>query len=271
MIRVSAFGDVLRFDLARSFAGRGRYWTTAYYVDGLLVDSGCAHTSKELEIELRDKTLHQIVNTHSHEDHIGGNARLQRRDEELRITAHTLALETLENPRVKQPLQLYRKVFWGWPDPSHAEPIAPGSIISTEKYSFQVISTPGHSPDHICLYEPREEWIFTGDLFVGGKDRALRAEYDIWGIIHSLKKIAELPMRHMFPGSARVRQNPIPELREKIVYLESLGARVLKLHDEGWSPGAIARELCGGPMFIELMTFGHFSRRHLILSFLRGR
>jgi hypothetical protein len=104
---------------------------------------------------------------------------------------------------------------------------------------------------------------------VGGKDRALRADYNIGQIIASLKYVANLPITRLFPGSARVRENPREELNFKISYLEKVGNRVLELHRKGWNVQAIANSLFGGPMLIEFFTFGHFSRRHLVLSYLR--
>jgi glyoxylase-like metal-dependent hydrolase (beta-lactamase superfamily II) len=68
-----------------------------------------------------------------------------------------------------------------------------------------VLYTPGHSLDHLCLYEPRQGWLFSGDLFVGGRDRALRSGCDIWQIIASLKAIAALPVVCLFAGSAARR------------------------------------------------------------------
>jgi glyoxylase-like metal-dependent hydrolase (beta-lactamase superfamily II) len=159
--------------------------------------------------------------------------------------------------------------MWGWPEASKGKPVADGEVIRTEKFEFRVIYTPGHSPDHICLYEPEHDWLFSGDLFVGGRDRALSADADIWGVIESLKKIAELPLSKLFPGSARVRENPVTEIREKIEYLEKMGRQVLELHRNGRSMDSIVRTLCGGPMFIEVFTLGHFSRRNLIRSFLQ--
>ena len=75
-LKTTSFGEITRFDLSRKIAGRGRYWTTAYLVDGLMVDTGCAHTSSELGAALQDLQLSHIVNTHSHEDHIGANTYL---------------------------------------------------------------------------------------------------------------------------------------------------------------------------------------------------
>lgn len=268
MLKITPYDEVTRIDSARRIAGRGYYWTTAYLVDGLLVDSGCAYSAIELVTRLRGNTLMHLFNTHSHEDHIGANGLLQEEHKDLIVYAHPLALSVLAAPRETQPQQLYRRVMWGWPEPSSALAVEDGQWIETKKYRYQVIYTPGHSPDHICLYEPERGWLFTGDLFVGGRDRALRAGCDIWQIIASLKRVHALPLQVLFPGSARVRPDPRGELASKIAYLEETGERVLELRRKGWSTGAIARAVFGGPMLIEFVTAGHFTRRRLVESYL---
>ncbi len=268
MLKMTSYGEVTRFNLARTLAGRGRYWTTAYLVDGMLIDTGCAYSAVELAQALANTRLVRIVNTHTHEDHIGANGLLQRRQAGLEILAHPLALPVLADPRRAQPLHPYRRVLWGWPQPSRGQPVPDGALIETAHYRFQVVYTPGHSPDHLCLYEPDQGWLFTGDLFVGGQERALRAGYDIWQIIASLKRIAALPATWLFPGSARVRENPAEALAAKIAHLETLGERVLELDRQGKSVAEIVRALCGGPMLIEFITLGHFSRRWLVRSYL---
>jgi glyoxylase-like metal-dependent hydrolase (beta-lactamase superfamily II) len=270
MLKTTRFESVTRFDLARTLFGQGRYWTTAYLVDGMLVDTGCAYTANEMVRALSDIPLVRIVNTHSHEDHVGGNAALQRTRPQLPIFAHPLGIPILVDPRNSLPLHPYRRLFWGLPEPSQAQPLADGSVIETEHYRFSVIYTPGHSPDHLCLYEPDQGWLFTGDLFVGGRERALRADYDIWQIIASLKCIAGLPATWLFPGCARVREDPARALTEKIAYLEMLGEQVLGLHRQGQSLPAIASAMCGGPMAVEYITLGHMSRQHLVRSYLRA-
>ncbi|UCG26213.1 MAG: MBL fold metallo-hydrolase [Chloroflexota bacterium] len=269
MLRTTSYDEVTRFDLARTLAGRGRYWTTAYLVDGLLIDSGCAHSAPELVAVLADVPLRGIVNTHSHEDHFGANGQLQGQRPDLPVQAHPLALPVLAAPRSRQPLQFYRRLMWGWPQPCQGQPIDGGDVVESEHFRFQVVETPGHSPDHLCLYEPDQGWLYTGDLFVGGRDRALRADYDIWAIIDSFKRVAGLPGKtKLFPGCARVRDNPEVALADKIAYLEELGDRVMALHQEGWGVNRIARQLLGRPIWIEFITLGHFSRRNLVRSYL---
>jgi glyoxylase-like metal-dependent hydrolase (beta-lactamase superfamily II) len=268
MIQITKYSPVTRFDLAHTLAGRGRYWTTAYLVDGMLIDTGCAHTAPELSGALAGSTLIRITNTHTHEDHIGADGRLQREREGLEILAHPLALPVLADPRGRQPLHPYRRIFWGWPESANGRPVSDGDLIETEHHRFQVIFTPGHAEDHLCLYEPEQGWLFSGDLFVGGRDRALRAGADIWQVIASLKRVVCLPAGWLFPGSARARQNPEGEITAKIEYLEALGQRVLDLHQRGSSVNEIVKAVCGGPMWIEFITLGHFTRKQLVLSYL---
>ena len=268
MLKRTCYEAVTRFDLARTLAGRGRYWTTCYLVDGMLLDTGCAHTAPELRQALDGQRLARIVHTHSHEDHIGADGLLRGEQPGLEIMAHPLSLPVLADPRRMQPLHPYRRLFWGWPEPVCALPLAEGAWVETEYYRFQVFYTPGHSLDHLCLYEAQQGWLFSGDLFVGGRDRALRAGCDIWGVIASLKRMLALPARRLFPASARVRDDPAGELSAKIAYLEETGERVLALHRQGLPLSQIVRRVLGGPMWVEVVTLGHFTRQRLALSYL---
>ena len=155
------------------------------------------------------------------------------------------------------------------PRPSQAQPLKDGSTITTDQFEFKVIFTPGHTQDHLCLYEADQQWIFTGDLFVGGKDRAIRAGSDIWQIIDSLKTFAALPLKGMFPSSARVRLQPHRDLLAKIDYLESKGKQVLELFNQDWTINQISREAFGKLPWIEVFTLGHLSRRNLVISYLK--
>ena len=82
--------------------------------------------------------------------------------------------------------------------------------------------------------------------------------------------IASLPLKGMYPSSARVRNEPLETLKEKIDYLELTGEKVLKLSGRGWEENKISREIFGKTMRIEVITRGHLSRRNLVRSYLRS-
>jgi glyoxylase-like metal-dependent hydrolase (beta-lactamase superfamily II) len=267
MVRVSRFGPVTRFDLARTLGRGGLYWTTCYHVGSTLIDTGCAHTAAEFVAALGDLPVDRILTTHCHEDHVGANGLLQAGQPGLKIHAHPSALPILANPRL-QPQQPYRRVMWGWPRPSAGVALDDGGIVEDGRFRFQAVHTPGHAPDHLCFLVPDEGWLFSGDLYVGGRDRALRRDFDIGAIIASLQRVAALPVGTLFPGSARVRPDGAAALADKIAGLEEARDRVLALAREGHGDGEIARAAFGPPMPIEVLTFGHFSRRALVRSFL---
>lgn len=267
MLQVEQHGPVVKFCAAHAIFGRAFYHTAAYWVDGLLIDTTCHFTAQELLCATAKLDVQQIVNTHSHEDHIGGNALLQQ-TRGAKIQAHLLTLPILANPRL-QYLQLYRRVFWGWPLPSQGSAV--GEWVQTPHYRFQVIYTPGHSPDHICLYEPEQGWLFTGDAYIGGQERAARPDYDMYMVIASLKRLAALRIEALFPGSGTVRvNNPAADIRRKVAYLEELGDKIRQLHGQGLSVQAIQKRLLGREPFITYLTLGHFRASYLIQSYLRG-
>lgn len=268
MLEERHYGSIVAFRAARSFFGWGYYYTAAYYVDGLLVDSGCAYTAAELLSRFPStRSVSQVVNTHSHEDHIGANGPLQSRLG-CRVAAHPLALPILEQPRL-QPLQPYRRFFWGWPLPSHGQAI--GEWLETEHHRFRIVPTPGHSADHIALYEPLQGWLFSGDAYIGGRDRAARPDYDIRAIIRSLRSLAALDIGTLCPGSGTVRQNhPAEDLTRKADQLEELGESVLNLHAQGYSAARIRDRLLGREGSLFYMTLGHFSGVNLVELFLRS-
>ncbi|MBI5576293.1 MAG: MBL fold metallo-hydrolase, partial [Deltaproteobacteria bacterium] len=168
-------GGVVRFVMARRLLGKKLYRSACFLVDGLLVDTGIFHLRKSFLKSLSGRSVFAIVNTHSHEDHIGANALLQER-RGVPVYAHDKALRVISDPR-KLRLLPYQRLFFGEPSPSAGKPV--GNTFSTEHCRFRVIHSPGHSPDHIVLFEENRGWLFSGDAFIGGQDRVLRDGYDV--------------------------------------------------------------------------------------------
>jgi len=272
MLEVSSFEDVTCIRMSPTMGGKPSAWVACYFVDGLLVDTGPAHVSEELMRFLENKKVQKVVNTHYHEDHIGSNAAIQK-NFSIDIFAHPKAV-----PKINKPAKLfpYQEMVWGYPDPSKTQKI--GKRIDTENYQFEVVHTPGHCDDHICLFEPRKAWLFPGDLYVSEKPNVARPEERQWEIIASLKKVRALKPRIMFPAPGNVVTDASAVLDRTIVYLESLGERVQRLHEKGMSPAEIRDVIFGQEATLSFggqkltfrdLTNDQFSTENLIHSFLK--
>ncbi len=269
MIHVEKHGPVTLIRMARGFMGRPLYWTAAYLVDGLLIDAGPPHTADELlpvvEQALHGDDLRQIVFTHGHEDHIGGLAVLRQRYPAAPVYASWRTRALIEEPS-KLNLQFYRRMIWGKPQP--VDGVRPlddlNNRVKTPNYLFRVVETPGHSPDHVSFFEPTQRWLFSGDAFIGGRDRAWSPEFDLFNMMGSLRIMADLRPQRLFPGSGNVRRTPQADLYEKVGYFKKLTAEVARLDGLGMSAPEIVACLFKEEPTIRLWTFGHFSAANLI-------
>ena len=272
MLEVSSFEDVTCVKMSQTMVGKPLYWVACYLVDGLLVDTGPAHVSDELMRFLENKRVEKVVNTHYHEDHISSNAAIQN-SFGIDIFAHSKAV-----PKINKPAKLfpYQEMAWGYPVPSKTKKI--GKRIDTKNYQFEVVHTPGHCDDHICLFEPKKAWLFSGDLYFSEKPNVARPEERQWEMIASLKKVRALKPRIMFPASGKVVTDVSAVLDRTIVYLESLGERVQRLHEKGMSAAEIRDVIFGQEATVwfggQKLTFrdltnDQFSTENLIRSFLK--
>jgi glyoxylase-like metal-dependent hydrolase (beta-lactamase superfamily II) len=264
MLATQLFEDVLQIKLCRYPELIPGSTVSAYLVDGLLIDSGPAHTAEELADFLRDRKVKTVVNTHFHEDHIAANRFLQDRYG-VEIFAPALSVDKINKPADLYP---YQEEVWGYPVPSQVKPL--GNIISTGKFSFEVIPTPGHDRDHICLFEAKKGWLFSGDLYVGTKPTVCRPMDDQWQIINDLKTVRDLNPRILFPAPSNVITDPGEKLDKVITHLEDLGRRIKTLQQQGLDTTAILEQLFGNENEIAQRTQQQFSSENMIRSFLRG-
>jgi len=265
MIHVEKHGPILAIRMARSLLGRPLWWTAAYWVDGLLIDAGPRCTALELVALLRELHVDQIVLTHGHENQIGGLPELRRQFPAARIYASFRTLQYLEDP-TRLRLHLYRRLLWGLPS-QFTDVLtldAANNVIKTPNYTLRVVETPGHSPDHITLFEPTQRWIFSGDTFIYGREESWMHEADLFGVISSLRTLDSLHPERLFSGNGRVSRTPRPELHEKIGALTRLAREVAKLDAVGLTvPEMVARLFSKEPS-VTFWTFGHMSATHLV-------
>ena len=265
MIDVEQHGAVTAIRMARALLGRPLDWSAAYFVDGLLIDTGPACTAHELVRVLDKVNVRQIALTHSHEDNIGGLALLRQRFPEAVVYAARHALPVLEDPSLLR-MQTYRRLVWGLPQGVKTV-ISLDDVddrIQTPEYTLRAVETPGHTRDHVSYFEPRHRWLFTGDAFASGRDIAWTPEYDMFAIVSSMRTLASLHPERAFPSSGIVRRTPLADLHGKISALIQLTTQVKTLDANGYATADIVQMLFQGEPRLRWWTRGHFSAANLV-------
>ncbi|MDQ7843418.1 MAG: MBL fold metallo-hydrolase [Armatimonadota bacterium] len=262
MIRLRRFGEVTQLAMARTVLGRPLYTACAYFLDGLLVDDGPPATAGELTRVLADLEVRQVVLTHAHEDHAGANPVLQARG--LTPLAHPRALDLLARPPDQRP---YQRLVWGRQPPSTAAPL--GEEVRTKHHYFRVVHTPGHSADHISLFDERTGWLFAGDLFLSPYVKVMRLDENPHQTIASLRRVLALPVTTLFCAGGKVVEDGRAALQRKLDFMERLRDEARARAARGMKPTRIRQELLGEETWWPLATSGHFSKQNLIDALLR--
>lgn len=103
-----------------------------------------------------------------------------------------------------------------------------GDPLEAGGYRFVCISTPGHSPGHLCLYEPRQHILFSGDHILAGITSNITCwndgNDDLGLYLSSLDKVDELDIKLVLPGHRTV----ISDCRRRIAELKHHHAKRLQ-------------------------------------------
>ena len=115
--------------------------------------------------------LDEVVNTHHHHDHIGGNRKL------IDIYKSKLIAPSYENNRISN-IDIV---------------VSDNEAINITGISTKVFHTPGHTLGHVCFYMPEEKCLFSGDtLFYLGCGRVFEGTMNqMWTSLLKLKSLPE--------------------------------------------------------------------------------
>jgi len=132
--------------------------------EGLFIDPADEAELLLSEAESYGIKIKYILNTHSHIDHIMGNAEMVRR------TQAQILIHEKDAPNLGQRPPYLLDMFKATPSPPADLLLRDEDIVRVGQVQLQVLHTPGHSPGGICL--TMEGMVFTGDsLFVGAVGR----------------------------------------------------------------------------------------------------
>lgn len=190
--------------------------TNTWLIDGAqpaLIDAGIGDDRliEAIAAHLGGRPLARVIVTHGHGDHASGVAALRRRWPALEACKWPLGGEQ------------------GWRAVRDAEWLDAGDG------RLQVLHTPGHAADHICLWDPSTGDLFSGDMLIlgttvmipAGRGGGLRA------YLESLDRMAVLAPRRIYPGHGDVIDDPQAVIRHYQQHRRERDAQVRACLAEG--------------------------------------
>ncbi len=257
MIRTERHHDVTRFDMSTRRSRMAGFAVSAYLVRGVLIDCGFPAVADEVDAVLLRERLEGVILTHFHEDHAGNVEAVVQRG--IPIAAHA---DTLAQVRAPHPLAFYRRFTWGEAPPlrTPCSPFDPEGLV--------MIHTPGHSPDHHAVWDEETGTLFAGDLFLGVKVRIAHHYERPRQIIASLRRVLQLEPARVFDAHRGLLPDPLPALRAKAEWTESVVARVSAAARNGMPVERIAREVLGARDMNDFVSRGEYSRLNLVRAIL---
>lgn len=195
----------------------------------LLIDTGLGVS--DLGAEVRRLTSLPVLAalTHVHWDHIGGCRHFSQ------IAVHELErgwlsgglpipLEAVKQNLTREPVRFPPDFHEEAYEIYQGEPsviLRDGDTISLGNREIQAIHTPGHSPGHLCFYEPARRALYTGDLIYSGCLYAFYPSTDPAAYLESVKKVGKLPAGRIYPGHHKL-EIPVALIKEVEDGLEGL-------------------------------------------------
>ena len=168
-----------------------------YLLDGeTVIDSGTGSNFVRLyeifkNMNIDFDNIKNIVNTHMHWDHIGGNGFFKN----AKIHIHEKDSNVLEKGDSEMSNAMY---FNGNMHPMKVEKrLKEGDEI----FGFKIIHTPGHTPGSMCLLDPKDKILISGDtLFADGVGRTDLPGGSEDDLNKSIEKLSNLKVDIILPG-----------------------------------------------------------------------
>lgn len=142
-----------------------------------------------------------VLLSHWHHDHVGSAHLFDD------VTAwHSPATEALRSKGIDREA-MAKLSGSGYADQVGAvPPLTRLQLIDQERkielgtMSINVLHTPGHTMDSVCLYVPEKRWLFTGDTLYDGPLYVGLPDSSVSAYRASLKRLMKLDVSRLFPG-----------------------------------------------------------------------
>ena len=234
------------------------YEVSAYLVDGVLIDTGFPHVSTELCGMVKRMEVRGAIVTHWHEDHAGNAALLA--DSGLPLLMHASCESTL---RARPSIRPYRHVVWGRP------PRLVATLSTFDPAPLVLVQLPGHTIDHIGVWDARRRILVSGDLYLGVKVRVAHRSESPGRLLASLQAAAALDPRLLLDAHRGLVTDAAAKLRAKAAWLEETMREIVLRSAAGDAPRAIARRVLGREPLVGILSAGEYSALAFVDAVLR--
>jgi glyoxylase-like metal-dependent hydrolase (beta-lactamase superfamily II) len=253
-------------------------WAVAAGDGVVLFDTGMHEPGSLAELEramamcgLRIEQVRLIVCTHAHLDHCGQAGEIMERAGcELWMHPNRSHLRRmLEDPGALLARQLEVARQSGvpaealrryesersaraanvFPVPEPDRTLGSGAIVDTDVGPWQVYETPGHSPSHVCFYQPEHRLLISGDHLLGRVSLYFDYGYSpdpVGEYLASLQLVEGLHARLCLPGHGRTFADVQAHIdASRALVAERLAAVTRALRDEPRSAFEIVPDVYG--------------------------
>nr|MBL8409851.1 MBL fold metallo-hydrolase [Dechloromonas sp.] len=231
----------MKLELPASLLVLERGWLSANNIlfyegeNATLVDSGyVTHAAQTVELvdnALDGRKLKRLINTHSHSDHIGGNAALQAAFGcEVIVPAglHAAIADWDEDALLLSPLGQQSARF------QHDSLLGAGNEIEMGGLNWKTLAVPGHDMEALGYYNPEKRILISGDALwengFGVIFSELLGEADgLASTRETLQMLAKLPVDIVIPGHGSPFANVDAALERAFRRLDMFTAEIDKL------------------------------------------
>ena len=177
-----------------------------------LIDAGTGDPRHldALRSALVGAALSRVIVTHGHVDHASGAPAIAERMPGVRF--------------LKMP----------WPDRDARwavswQPLEDGDAVEAGDTTLVAVHTPGHAPDHVCLWHEETRAVFGGDLVQRGTTIYIPSgpSGDLAAYLASLERILALDPAKLFPSHGPVVEAPAELIRRYLAHRRERDAQIL--------------------------------------------